>query len=107
MTMLAIQLPLTALWASTSLEKRMNAKPQLQGQKHPIAMGSGKQSKGDRSSGKEVGKCVCSAAASASPLPFMGASVAASSAYKLEGLPTTTTIGSLDMEVKMHERDMV
>lgn len=99
-TVLVIQLPLTALWASTSLEDRLNLAQQPLKQR-PIAMPSFADS-------NEKGKSVSTATSStAPPYSLKKGSVASSKTPRLDSIPMTTTIGSLDVDVKMLERDMV
>jgi hypothetical protein len=107
MTMLAIQLPLTALWASTSLEDRVKVGPKLRAPQHPIAMGSNKRPNGSGGSGEEFEKKLSTAMSSNAPLSPMKARTEFASSYMLDNIPATTTIRSLDVDVKMDERDMV
>ena len=107
MTVLAIQLPLTALWASTSLEERVRGAQQPNPAKQrPIALGPGHS--GDSGEKHLMRKEVSTALSSPPSTPAKGKASVMDSGYgRGESIPMTTTMRSLDVAVKMDERDMV
>ena len=108
MTVLAIQLPLTALWASTSLEERVRqAQIPDPAKQRPFAMGSRFSKSSEKHLlGKEGNASTIATGSVPSTQPRKGKGVGRDE-YRLNSIPMTTTIGSLDVEVKMDERDMV
>lgn len=109
LTILVIQLPLTALWASTSLEDRTTGALQPQQPKRFIAVGSGDSNeKRHNLSGKtplcrkEVGTTTTT-----SSMDSCDQKSPTKADYTLHELPATGTFRSIDVDIKMDERDMV